>query len=156
MAGRILSKTAAALGCAAIFSMTGAAMAKSDEYVCSPMTGQLIFADGAPAAGVPVQRQWFWRGKSGSDQVSTDSEGRFAFDAVAPKRGLFGLLPAEEAVRQIFTADLPGGAFDFIDVHTSGLDRNAETKGRPFNVRCRADAEPGAADVGWGTCELIE
>lgn len=135
--------------------LVGTDMAKSDEYVCSPMTAQLRHANGEPATGISVRREWFWRGKSGVHNTTTDGEGRFSFPAVAPRRGLFGFLPAEEAVRQIFTASLSSGEFEFLDIHTSGLALNAETQGRVFDLICKVGVEPGKADVGWGTCSFV-
>lgn len=136
--------------------LIGTMMAKSEEFICSPMTGQLVTADGGPAGGVSITREWFAGGKSGRDTAKTDAEGRFAFAAVHPKRSLLSWLPGEKAVRQVFSADLDTGRFEFLDVHSRGYGRNAETGGKDFNMRCRIGVTPGKGDVGWGTCTLIE
>ena len=134
----------------------GTAMARGEEFVCSPMQGQLVTADGVPVAGVDVRREWYWRGKSGETVARTDEEGRFAMAAVHPKRGLFGLLPAEETASQYYFAQLPEGEFEFLNVTHHGLQENGETKGRPFRVQCRMGVKPGKDDVEWGTCTLID
>jgi len=131
-------------------------MARADEYLCSPMSGQLVHADGTPMAEIPVRRHWYWRGKRGTDRVVTDDEGRFAFNGVAPRRGVFAMIPAREAVTQDYFAELPEGDFQFLYLTTRGLTLNAETEGRPFNVRCLVGVEPYADDIHFGTCTLIE
>ena len=135
---------------------SGADMARAEEYLCSPMSGQLVHADGSPVPDAAVRRQWYWRGKRGEDTTTTDAEGRFAFEAVTPRRGLFSWIPAREAVTQDYYVDLPDGPFQFLYLTTRGLGLNAETKGRPFNVRCVAEGAPYADDVHFGTCTLIE
>lgn len=130
-------------------------MARAEEYLCSPMQGQLVDAEGAPVTDTAVRRHWFWRGKRGEDRTTTDSEGRFHFDAVAPKRGLFGRIPVREAVTQDFFAEMPGGDFQFLYVTTRGLALNAETDGKPFNIRCVTGVEAYADDIHFGTCTLL-
>lgn len=146
----------AVLALAALVWSIGAPMAKAEEYVCSPMTGRLVDTGGGAVANVTVRREWNWRGKSGSDTTTTDAEGRFGFDAVPAKRGLFGRLPAEEAVVQRYFADVAGGPFEFLFVSSRGLDLNSETDGQAFNVRCTVGAEQGFGGVHWGTCTLAE
>ncbi len=136
--------------------LTGAGMARADEYLCSPMTGQLVQEDGTPVAGTAVRRHWFWRGKRGEDRTVTDADGRFRFDGVPPRRGLFALIPAREAVTQDYYAELSDGDFQFLYLTTRGLTLNAETDGRPFNVRCVTGIDAYADDVHFGTCTLIE
>ena len=77
----------AALG----WAIVGGTMSNAAErLICSPMSGTLIGADGTPAAGVTVRREWIYDRKTGSDSVTTDADGRFALGAVeAPRRGLF-------------------------------------------------------------------
>ncbi|EBA07558.1 hypothetical protein SSE37_22205 [Sagittula stellata E-37] len=150
---RLLARVALA---ALILIDAETAMARADEYLCSPMSGQLVDADGAPVPDTPVRRAWYWRGKRGEDSTVTDDSGHFSFGAVPPKRGLFEMIPAREAVTQDFYADLPDGAFQFLYLSTRGLTLNAETDGRPFNVRCAIGVEPHADDIHFGTCTLIE
>ena len=142
--------------CAAFLVIGQTPMARAEEYLCSPMTGQLVTPDGAPVPDTPVRRAWFWRGKRGESATTTDAEGRFTFPAVPPKRGLFERIPAREAVIQDFYADLPDGPFQFLYLSTRGLSLNAETLGKPFNVRCRIGVEPYADDIHFGTCTLID
>lgn len=133
----------------------GGNMAKAEEVVCSALNGQLVDASGAPVAGVAVERKWSWRGKSGQDVVQTDPSGRFSFPEVPAKRGLFGWLPAEEAVVQRYFAALPEGKFEFLFISRRDLTPGGEAAGRPFNLRCRIGVEPGDDSFAWGTCDLI-
>lgn len=130
-------------------------MATTNDYVCSPMTGQLVDSSGAPVAGVEIKRVWHWHGKSGEDLTKTDADGKFGFGVVHAKRGLFGGLPAENRVQQRFYAKLPDGEFNFLYIPTSGLEPNHETDGKTFNVRCRTGAEADGSGFHWGTCELM-
>jgi hypothetical protein len=144
----------AAVAC--LFLLVGPEMARAEEYLCSPMSGQLVTEDGTPVAGTAVRRHWYWRGKRGEDRTVTDDAGHFAFGAVSPKRGLFGRIPVREAVTQDFYAELPEGDFQFLYLSTRGLTLNAETEGKPFNIRCVTGIEPHADDIHFGTCTLIE
>lgn len=131
-------------------------MARSDEFICSPMSGQLISSTGEPSANTPVTRSWFWRGKRGEDKTITDAEGKFAFEKVLARRGLFARLPGSDLAEVKFKAGLPTGEFQFLRVFHDGLQLNGETDGKPFQVACLTDVEPGKDDVEWGTCRLIE
>ncbi len=131
-------------------------MARAEEYVCSPMTGQLVASSGAAVAGVEIRREWVWRGKTGADTTLTDAEGRFAFDAVPARRGLFGRLPAQETVTQTYYADLPDGSKEILWITTQSLELLSETGGKPFNVRCTSDVDGNEDGFGWGTCTLID
>ncbi|MBP0481633.1 DUF6795 domain-containing protein [Sagittula salina] len=140
---------------AALLFIGSTSVARAKEYLCSPMTGQLVTPEGAPVPDTPVRRSWFWRGKRGEDSTVTDAEGRFSFGPVHPKRGLFERIPAREAVTQDYFADLPEGPFQFLTLSTRGLALNAETMGRAFNIRCRTLLDPYADDIHFGTCSLI-
>lgn len=130
-------------------------MAASEEYVCSPMTGQLVQSDGSPVVDTQIRREWHWHGKSGADTTRTDAQGRFSFGAVPAKRGFFGFLPAEDRVQQNYYADLPDGAFKFLYVSGSGLTLGHEADGKKFNVRCLTGTEPDGNGFHWGTCKLL-
>lgn len=132
----------------------GAGMVSAQEVVCSSMQGQLVDSGGRPVADVTVERRWDWRGKSGRDTSVTDAKGRFAFDAVPAKRGLFGWLSAQEAVNQSFSAEMPEGTFEFLFISTRSLAPNSETGGPDFDVICRIGVEPGFDGFHWGTCSL--
>ncbi len=130
-------------------------MAKRDEYVCSPMAGHLVRADGTPVVDTEIRREWSWRGKRGQDTARTEADGRFSFGGVLARRGFFGHLPAEEAVSQKFYAELADGPFEFLYIPGSGLELNWETAGQPFELRCVVGVEPGPDGFHWGTCTLL-
>lgn len=116
------------------FVFTGAAMSRTADLICSPMTGVLVAPGGGPAAGAVVRREWSWRGKSGSDETTTDAEGRFSFDAVPARRGFLGLLPAEEAITQEYTATFNGADFEILYATPRGFEPGHETNGAPFDI----------------------
>jgi len=130
-------------------------MAKADEYIASPVIGELIFPDGSPAANIEVKRSWWWRGRKGSDLAKTDIAGKFTLPEVRPKWGLLDFLPSDDSIAQVFVAYLPDGEFEFLNVDTDGFDLFAETNGKPFNVRCTMNVKQGKDDVQWGTCQLL-
>lgn len=131
-------------------------MARSKEYICSPMSGVLKSSSGALASNIVVTRSWFWRGKRGEDSTTTDETGRFEFQAVLARRGFFARFPGNDITEVKFNASLANGEFQFLRVFHDGLQLNGETAGRAFNVSCLTDTKPGKDDVEWGTCSLVD
>ena len=150
--GRLL-----ALVCAAgLLLMTlGGTMSKAEaQYICSPMSGVLIGPDGAPASGVAVRRDWLHSGKSGSDSVTTDAEGRFALGAVdAPRKRFFSGLSTPVVVQR-FYAMMPGEEVEILYINSRSLDPLHETGGAPFSVTCDMRKAPDNGPLGWGNCVL--
>ncbi|MEL6915046.1 MAG: DUF6795 domain-containing protein [Pseudomonadota bacterium] len=128
-------------------------MSSSKLYVCSPMQGQLIGADGRPAAGAQVTREYRYQGKQAFDTVTADAEGRFSFDAVETKPGLFGRVPANIVVIQRYTTDAMGGE-RFLSISSRSLDLNHETGGAAFDVTCNLGEEPSTANFAKSNCTL--
>ncbi len=124
------------------------------QYVASPMQGVLIGADGAPAANVPVRRTWAWAGKRGEDRATTDGNGTFSFGAVEAKRGFWGRLPSEDAIRQAFFANTGGEEVQFMSLTPRVGDLNHESDGAPFSVTCDLRKTPGHGGFWFGTCTL--
>jgi hypothetical protein len=135
MAGFETTKLAALFILSLVLVIGVARMARSGEYICSPMRGVLVASDGTAAADMVVTRQWFWRGKRGEESTSTDKSGAFAFSEVPAKKGLFGFLPTSDLAELSFYVELPGGPFEFLNVFHDGLKLNGETKGKDFNVK---------------------
>ncbi len=101
-----------------------------------------------------MTRKWAWRGKKGSDVAVTDDQGRFSFDAVEAKRGLFGRLPAEDAITQQFIAEgqLDGAPFLILTPRVGPI--NHESDGKPFDIICDLGRAPAHGGFWYGTCKL--
>lgn len=124
--------------------------------MASPMRGVLVDAAGVPARGVKVTRRWTWgwNNRNGADSVTTDAEGRFAFDQVTVAPGFTGRLPHAPGIGIELTACLAGGEVTLLDLKKRNYDPGGELDGKPFRIRCRTDLEPGARGFFWGTCVL--
>lgn len=121
--------------------------------ICSPLEGELVYADGRPAADVRVKREWEWGGKGDSDEVRTDAGGNFSFPVVE-KRSLFAsLLPHQENIFQTYTAHDSSGQTEILKINKHNYTLHGEDEGRRLNVRCLVDAEPGSGNLFWGTCD---
>ena len=126
----------------------------AEQYICSPMSGVLIGADGAPVAGAAVRREWSYNDTSASDTVRTDDAGRFGFDAVpAPRKRWFSGL-STPVVLQRYYADVGGDEVEILYINSRSLDPLHETGGATFSVTCDLRQEPGNTPLGWGQCQL--
>lgn len=126
----------------------------ADRYICSPMQGVLVGADGAPAAGITVRRMWNYNDRTENETVTTDAQGRFAFDGVpAPRKRWFSGL-STPVVLQRYYAALPGGEEEILYINSGSLDPLHETGGAPFSVTCDLRETPGNGPLGWGYCSL--
>ena len=139
---------------ALVLAILGGTMSRAaDRYICSPMSGTLVGADGAPAAGVTVRRDWIYDRKTGSDTAVTDGAGQFRFDAVtAPKKGLFSLPSTPVVVQRYFVES--GEEAEILYINSRSLDLNHEAGGAAFAVTCDMRKEPGQSEFGWGVCTL--
>lgn len=150
---------ARALILVALITVGGGTMALGKTLtIASAMRGQLVDGTGAPAAGVTVQRQWSYSDNSGSDTVTTDADGRFAFDVVEKKSFWAGLIAHNPVIDQQFTHDGNGAAQLFLHVFKRDYAPNGERDGAPLNVVCRTDtdAAPGPDGLFLSTCRLVE
>lgn len=120
----------------------------------SQMEGTLVDRDLRPVPNVRVERtlEWGWNGKTGSDVFTTDAQGRFSFPNVKGFSLLAGVLPVQPQVQIEITAHGPAGSvLLFMLIKKDYADRS-EMKGKPFNIVCRIDLEPGPSAGGyWGT-----
>ncbi|MEL6206190.1 MAG: carboxypeptidase-like regulatory domain-containing protein [Pseudomonadota bacterium] len=139
----------------------GSAMALGKRVVlASEIEGQVVAdASGAPVAGATVTRRWTWglNDRTGTEQTTTDAEGRFRFPPVEARSLGAALLPHEPGIRTEILLDRPGAeALLLLSLQKKNYDPDGELGGRKLNVRCRTDIEPGANGLFWGTCELVE
>lgn len=81
-------------GCDAVGTLT----------ICSDVGGRLTRGE-QPAAGVVLTRNWRWAltDESGSDQATTDADGRFRFARVERRKPLRASFPHEPVIRMEFT-----------------------------------------------------
>ena len=118
------------------------------------MSGVLIGADGAPAAGVTVRREWIYNDRSETTRVATDSAGRFGFDAVeAPRKRWFSGLSTPVVVQRYY-AETGGGEVEILYINSRSLEPLHETGGATFAVTCDLGKAPSNGPLGWGNCTL--
>lgn len=137
----------------------GASMAVGKTItLASAMTGQMVDASGAPAAGVTVVRTWRMNDKQGEARAVTDAQGRFAFPAVEQRSFFAAILPGTPVIDQQFTHDRDGSPAMFLRLTKLSFAPDAELEGRPLNVVCRVDAEPtpGPDAIRRSTCRIVE
>ncbi len=143
----------ALLALAFFFGGGGMAMAKP-LVLCSAFEGRLVDADGRPAAGYRVTRNWTWAwtGKTGSDSTETDAEGRFHLPEVTGRSLTAGLLPHQPLIRQRITAAGPEAETLIWEADKPNYDRDGELRGRPIRAVCRVGVEPDGSGLFHGTC----
>lgn len=128
---------------------------RSDEYLASPMQGQLITSDQQPVTGVTVTQRISVGSKTVTQTAITDDQGRFSFPAYTKRQtGLISFAMSEPRVQQRYFAALPSGELNFLYIPISGYELNKETQGKPFDVLCKTDVEPNGDGFHWGTCTL--
>lgn len=137
-----------------IWAISAATMSQSaDRYICSPMQGILTGANGEPAAGIQIRRDWIYDHQSGSDTAMTDQAGRFAFDAVAaPRKGLLSLLSTPVVVQRYYVEG--DGETEILYINSRSLDLNHEAGGAEFSVSCDLGKDATQSEFGWGVCSL--
>ena len=140
---------------AGLLILAGYSTAMARTFViCSPITGQLVWSDGSPAAGVRITRDWDWDGKTGGDETTTDASGEFSFPVVERRAGLRRFLPGETRIFQTYLAHSDKGTTEILKISKPNLDLHGEFEGKPLDMRCTADAEAGSGDLFWSTCNL--
>lgn len=98
----------------------------------------------APLAGATITRSWVWQNKDvrGSDRVTTDAGGRFAFAAVTAGNLMARLMPHEPAVQQSMTARVGDSdvklwaTFKRNYVQAGEFDRYAQRPGGTVRIIC--------------------
>ncbi|MEM6487230.1 MAG: DUF6795 domain-containing protein [Pseudomonadota bacterium] len=135
-----------------VITAGGPAMAK-EIVLFSAVDGRLVHADGSPATGVRISRNWRRGSREAGDEATTDGTGRFAFPEIAETPGFFAsLLPGSEPTVQRMTAHAESGDVLLWQAIKNSPERHAELEGKPTKIVCRVDAEPGDGGLYWGTC----
>jgi hypothetical protein len=145
----------AAVVLATIFLTLGASMAFGKTFVlCSSFSGKLVTGNEQPAAGIRIVRSWKWgfNSQSGSDETTTDSEGRFQLPPVTGKSLFAGLAPHEPSIGQEIVAHGPNGPVVIWSADKSNYDMDGELDGRKIDAICSLDKKPSADGLYWGTC----
>jgi len=146
----------AAIGLA-IISIIGSSCLDIDMGIgfvlASHMQGTLVDKDMRPVPNVRVERTWDWplNGRKGADVSVTDEKGHFEFPKVT-RFSILGFVPAEPNVQLTITAHGPRGPVEIFSVIKKDYKDRSETDGRPFDIVCDVDGEPGGTASGyWGT-----
>ncbi|WP_126979647.1 DUF6795 domain-containing protein [Frigidibacter oleivorans] len=140
----------------ALLVLGGGRAAMAEMVLCSQFEGRLVRADGSPAAGIPVRRDWRWsfRDRTGSDSVTTDAEGRFRFDEVRGRSMLGGLLPHEPRILQTVTAGSGGDETILWRSQKANYAPWGEFGGSPRRLICTYGATPDYDGPAYGTCRF--
>lgn len=132
--------------------------------LCSRFDGALVSASGEPKVGVAVTRtwSWAWKNKSGSQEVVTDSVGKFSFPEVTAKSLGASILPHEPDVKQAVVAKVNSKDVELFISHKHNYLKNGEAgaderrKRDILNYKCTVGGEPKYNEIGqfYGLCEL--
>lgn len=120
----------------------------------SPFSGTAVTDDGAPAAGIKIERswKWGWNNETGSDHATTDNQGRFSFPVIEGHSFTASFMPHEPHITQSLIASMASGEVEIWHAIKKSYDLNSELNGKPTRVVCRLDKEPSDEGLYWGTC----
>lgn len=130
----------------ALVFLLGANMAFSNSLVLmSELDGQLVGNSGAPAASVRLVRtwEWAWSRQQGSDEATTDTQGRFHFPAVTGRSLSARFFPHEPHIHQRITAYHSDGRTEIWSAIKANYRLNGELGGRPLRLLCGLADVPG-------------
>ena len=101
----------------------------------SATTG-VVTLDGAPLAGVEVERAYKWQGTEYTrETATTDAEGRFAFPA-AYGRSVAKYTPVEPVVHQRILLRREGREYLAWERSKRDYDEDTELEGKKIDLRC--------------------
>ena len=124
---------AAGFMCLVLAACSDTAMTK---YVLfSPMFA-IVYLDGVPVSDARVERtyRWTWGEKSGTDETTTDKQGRFSLAQINGTSST-AWLPHEPSVLQNIFVYVAGKKYDVWGCRKIDYDLNRELNGKPLNLR---------------------
>ena len=136
----------------AILIIGGAMLSFSRCVLFSDAQG-VVTSGGNPVAGVKVVRyvNWSlnpnWIDGEWTDEILTDSEGRFHFSVLDRPRGLMGLLPFKPIIVQRLTARHDDRDFELWSSMKRDYLLNGEAAGKPLNLECELTREAVVHDL---------
>ncbi|MEY4579590.1 MAG: hypothetical protein RL701_4293 [Pseudomonadota bacterium] len=125
--------------------------------LCSPLQGSLVDKQGRPVPGVLVERMWNWgwNGREGSDKVTTEASGSFAFPRVTRWSLTALIFPHQPIIEIRVYARLPSGPLTILSMNKLNYREEGELERSErisLNMVCRSDLEAGiSAGELWGT-----
>ncbi len=122
--------------------------------LCSHFSGTAVTEEDKPAAGIEIERKWFWswNDKSGTERTVTDKNGKFEFGVVEGSSFSALFLPHEPNILQTITAHTSNGDVEIWHARKDSYEINSEMDGNPIEVICHLDKEPSPDGLYWGTC----
>jgi hypothetical protein len=120
----------------------------------SEVKGQVLHS-GNPVAGAVVKREfnWGWTDETSSEQVKTNSEGKFDFPEVTRSSFWGSFLPHEISIQQSILIIAEGKTFDAWFLNKRNYDVNGEI-GKPISITCRLEAEKKRSGEVYGICDI--
>ena len=116
----------------------------------------VVLERGQPVPGAQIERSysWTWKKQQGTDQASTDAQGRFQFPAIQGSSFFRGFLPHEPMVEQTILIHHGGKTYKAWMFDKRNYEQNGELAGKPIVLSCSLETEPRHSGKVFGICEL--
>lgn len=123
----------------------------------SPVDGVVTLA-GKPVSGAEITRSYKWQGPdlSGKESVTSDTQGRFHFDATFESAILPSLFPHNPSILQEIMIQHHGKEYEAWMFMKGNYDENGELGGKPIKVSCELNDEASRDSGFFGICRLVD
>lgn len=152
----VLSRFSLALFLILFLTLEAGAMGLFSKLVLFSEVEGVVTMNGAPVEGAEITQQAIY---SDTDfkpkfETTTDTDGRFRFDAVTKSAGLARLSFDQFSTLQILMIKVDGKEYEAWRHTKFSPDPGTETKGGPFKLVCELTDDPDYEDDHWGVCRL--
>ena len=129
---------------------------KSMGGLQTDLESRVLDQRGQPVPGAQIERSysWTWKKQQGTDQASTDAQGRFQFPAMQGSSFFGGFLPHEPMVEQTILIHHGGKTYKAWMFDKRNYEQNGELAGKPIVLSCSLETEPRHSGKVFGICEL--
>ena len=125
------------------------------QVLFSPVSG-VVTLNGAPVAGAEIVQSVDWATKEGPAprSVTSDANGRFAFDAIEGSSMAARVLPLQPSMNQRLVIRHQGVEYDAYRHGKLNYDLNGENEGKPLVLECELSRQPDFFGKFYGICRL--
>ncbi|MEX3957552.1 DUF6795 domain-containing protein [Trinickia sp. EG282A] len=116
-----------------------------------------VLMDGKPVQGAELVEQVIWSENENEippQRCTTDARGAFRFPAIERRAGLRRLIHSQPVVLQRIVIRYRGGEYIGWRNGKTSWDANTELDGRPIELVCELDREPGHEGTHYGICQV--